>query len=280
MAALTHFAKIIRWPNLLIIAITQYMVAVLLISENTMSTVWQDKVFLVMVVSTILIAGGGYLINDYYDIKIDYINKPGRVVAGRFIKRRNILFAHTFFTALGIAGGVYVSIEIGLINIAAAGMLWLYSNQLKRLPFWGNLSVAVLTGLSVYIVYMFYHQSLILITSYAAFAFFISLIREILKDLEDIKGDEAFGCKTLPITLGIRKTKNILYMISFLFLLIVAYFLRAETKFVPVFSGLIVVLALLNMGIYKADKTKDFRRQSGVCKVVMILGLLSMLLFI
>ena len=280
MQVLTHFAKLIRWPNLLIIAITQSMVAILLVEGNTMSSVRLDVVFIVMVISTILIAAGGYLINDYYDIKIDYINKPARVVAGRFIKRRNILFAHTFLTALGILGGAYVSIEIGVINVVAAGILWLYSNQLKRLPFWGNLSVAVLTGLSVYIVYMYYQQSLFLITSYAAFAFFISLIREILKDMEDIKGDQAFGCKTLPIVIGIRKTKLVVYFISVLFLLVVAYFLRAEPKFIPVFSGLVLVLTILILGVYKADKTKDFRKLSGLCKIIMILGLLSMLLFI
>ena len=93
-----------------------------------------------------MIAAAGNVINDYYDIKIDYVNRPNQVVVGRYLKRRAILFIHAGFNTLGILGGFLISWQIGLVNILAAGLLWLYSNQLKRLPLWGNLTVAILTG--------------------------------------------------------------------------------------------------------------------------------------
>lgn len=277
---LSHFAKLIRWQNLLIVAVTQCMVALLLIPNNTIIDILMDIDFEILVLSTVLITAGGYLINDYYDIKIDYVNKPERVVAGRYIKRHHILFIHIFLSVLGILGGTYVSPKIGAINLLAAGLLWLYSNQLKRLPFWGNLSVAALTGLSVYIIYIYYHKSFFLISSYAAFAFFMSLIREIIKDLEDIKGDRVFGCRTLPIAYGVRNTKSIIYLLSALFLLVVSYFLRQEPKFYFVFSGLFLILSVLNFKIYKADKIIDYKKLSRMSKIIMLIGMLSMLMFL
>ena len=276
----SHFAKLIRWPNLLIVAATQFMIALFLVPGNSILGLIKDIDFLILIMSTVLISAGGYLINDYYDINIDYVNKPERVVVGRYIKRRHILFVHTFISVLGILGGAYVSLKIGAVNLFAAGLLWLYSNQLKRLPFWGNFSIALLTGLSVFVIYMYFKQSFILITSYSAFAFFISLIREIIKDLQDVKGDKAFGCRTLPIVIGSRKTKLVIYTISVIFLLVVAYFLRTEPKFIFVFSGLVVILSILNYRVYKADKILDYKRLSLMCKVIMIIGIMSTLLFL
>lgn len=274
------FLKIIRWPNLLIIAFTQILVAVALVDGITIENVWQDSRFMALVLSTVLIAAGGYLINDYYDIKIDYINRPDRVVAGRFIKRRWILIFHTVFTSLGILAAGYVSLKIGLINFLASGLLWLYSNQLKRIPLWGNLAISFLTGLSVYMVYYYYQSSFFLIISYAAFAFFMSIIREIVKDLEDMKGDKAFNLKTLPIRYGVERTKYFIYFISAVFLAVVGFFLFKEPKFMVVFSGLAIVLLILDIGIYRADKPADYRNMSRWCKLIMVMGLSSMLLFI
>lgn len=271
-----HFAKIIRWPNLLIIALTQYLVAVLLIPSNTYESVWRDTPFMILILSTVLIAAGGYLINDYYDIKIDYINKPERVVAGRFITRRQILFAHTLLTFLGILGGTYVSMKIGILNVLAAGLLWLYSNQLKRMPLWGNFAIASLTAVAVYLVYFYYKESFFLILSYTAFAFFMSLIREILKDLEDIKGDKAFGLRTLPIAFGVRRSKNTIYLITVLFIVSVGYLLFKEPKFYMVLGGLSLALIVLSIGLHKADKPIDFKRLSRWSKIIMLLGLITM----
>src|SRR5690606_34862812 len=105
-----------------------------------------DINLLLLVLSTLLIAAAGYIINDYYDVKIDYINKPKRVVVGRILKRRGVMVAHTILNFMGILIGFYLSIWVGIISVGSAFMLWWYSNQLKRLPFIGNFFIAVLTG--------------------------------------------------------------------------------------------------------------------------------------
>lgn len=270
--------KLIRFPNLAIIAITQLMTALFLIETNTLYTITNDPKLFLLILSTLLIASAGYLINDYYDIKIDYINKPERVVIGKHIKRRQVLIIHSIFNFIGIALGFFISWWVLGINIIAAFFLWLYSNILKRLPLWGNLIVSALTGLSVYIIYFLYSSNLKLILMYAVFAFFISLIREIVKDLEDIEGDESFGCRTLPIAFGTPATKKIIYLITLLFLGVVVLVTKDWNIFLPFFITLSIILGFLCAKIYMADKKTDYSKISSLAKVIMVIGICSMVL--
>jgi len=268
--------KLIRFGNLAIIGLTQLLVALFLVEGTTFWGLITDQRFIFLVLSTILIASGGYLINDYYDIKIDYVNKPDRVVVGKHIKRRHVLVMHSFFNGIGILLGVFVSWWIVGINILATFLLWFYSNLLKRLPLWGNLIVSFLTGISVFVIYVLYWQNLELIAMYAIFAFFISLIREIVKDLEDMEGDEKFGCKTLPIAIGVIATKRITYAITILFLIAVFLLANHLQSFWPFFITLTSILAFLCNRIYFADKKRDYARVSTYAKIIMVLGIASM----
>lgn len=269
--------RIFRWKNLLIILATQYLSAFCLIKDMMLDDLVRNTDMMLLTLSTMLIAAAGNIINDYYDIKIDYVNRPDRVVVGRYLKRRSILFIHAGFNTLGVIGGFLISLELGIVNFLAAGLLWLYSNQLKRLPLWGNLSVAVLTGLAVFVVYILFRESFFLFAAYSFFAFFISLIREIIKDLEDIEGDRKFDCKTLPIVIGQRKTKIVIYLISIIFIVVVAILLQREPKFWYVLGGLTMMLGLLNLILGRADKTVDYAVLSRLSKQIMILGLISMI---
>jgi 4-hydroxybenzoate polyprenyltransferase len=126
------------------------------------------------VLSTLFIAASGYIINDYYDIKIDLINKPHRVVIGRYIKRRWAMVINQIFNVAGLLLGLLVGKKVFLVNLLAVFCLWLYSNQLKRLPFWGNLMIAILTGFSLLVLAVHYpgHQREVWI--YAIFSFEIT----------------------------------------------------------------------------------------------------------
>ncbi|MEX0883804.1 MAG: geranylgeranylglycerol-phosphate geranylgeranyltransferase, partial [Cyclobacteriaceae bacterium] len=212
------FVKIIRPGNLLMVAFAQLMTAFFLVkTTQSGNPVWQDYHLYLLIISTIILTASGYMINDYYDVKIDFINRPQEVVIGKGMKRRMVMILHTVMNVLGISLGILVDLKIGAINFIAAFLLWLYSNSLKRLPFIGNLTVATLTGLSIWIIGIYYQTSEMLIFTYAIFAFFINLIREIIKDIEDRNGDRKHGCKTLPIVLGFRKTKNIIFFIAMVF---------------------------------------------------------------
>jgi 4-hydroxybenzoate polyprenyltransferase len=158
--------------------------------------------------------------------------------------------------------------------------LWLYSNNLKRQPFVGNLVVALLTGLSIYTVDVYYGVGNPLVTIYASFSFFITLVREIIKDMEDLKGDNTFGCRTLPIIWGVRKTKLVIYSILTLFsatvLLLNHFYARLPIYYFLIF--LFIPLLWLLARLIRADTTKDYAWLSNFCKVIMLLGILSMAL--
>lgn len=266
--------KLTRFGNLVIIALTQYFTAGFLIAMHTLN---DFKLFL-LTVSTISIAAGGYIINDYYDVKIDYINKPDRVIIGKSITRRYAILFHVMLSSFGILIGLYLSWKIAAVNIVSVFLLWLYSNNLKRLPFVGNFTVAFLTGLSVFVVDLFYRTNNSLVIIYALFAFFMTLVREVIKDIEDLKGDNSFGCKTLPIVWGIRKTKILIYIILTVFAGVVIV-LNQLYKALPFKYHLIFLFIPLLWLLYRligADMKKDFTRLSIFCKLIMILGILSM----
>ena len=147
--------KLTRVGNLIIIALAQYFTAGFLIGMHTLNDI---NLFLLSL-STVFIAAGGYIINDYYDVKIDYINKPHRVVIGKSITRRYAILFHIALSFAGIVLGFYLSWRIAGVNMLSVFLLWLYSNNLKRLPFVGNLTVAFLTGLAVFIIDVFYRFS-------------------------------------------------------------------------------------------------------------------------
>ncbi|KYG83914.1 prenyltransferase [Roseivirga echinicomitans] len=268
------YLKMIRGLNLLIVALTQYFTAIFLLREGLNWVLLSDEKFFLLVLSTVIITSAGYLINDYYDVKIDYVNRPNRVIVGKTLKRRRIIIAHTVLNFIGIGIGFYISPIIGIINFVAAFLLWLYSNQLKRLPFIGNFTIAILTGVTLFLVGQYFQEREYLILCYAIFAGFITLIREIIKDMEDLKGDERFGCKTLPIVLGIAKTKKIIYGIILVFCIVVFLLMSTVNIVFPI--TLSVVMIFLIFELLKADKIKDYGRLSTFCKVIMLIGVISM----
>jgi 4-hydroxybenzoate polyprenyltransferase len=266
--------RLTRVWNLLIIALAQYFTAAYLVNADV---VFNPRLAL-LTLSTLLVAAAGYIINDYYDVKIDLINKPDRVVVGRSIGRRYALLLHSVFSVAGIAIGAYLSLWIGAVNLFSAWLLWLYSNTLKRKPFIGNVAVALLTGLSILVVdALFYpHHSLIWI--YALFAFFMTLVREIVKDIEDLKGDNTFGCRTLPILIGIRRTKAVIFLILIVFLTLVVVLNRSYTQ-LPLYYFVLFLFApvtLLAIWLLRADMKREFTWISTFCKVILVLGIISM----
>jgi 4-hydroxybenzoate polyprenyltransferase len=268
------FLRLTRFWNLLIIGLAQYFAAGFLIEKDK---IWDIKL-LILSLSTVVIAAGGYIINDYYDVKIDLINKPGRVVIGKEIARRYALLFHSLLSMTGTALGFLLNWKIGVINFFSAFLLWWYSNDLKRQPFVGNFVVALLSGLSIFLVNVLYHVHQPLVTIYALFAFAMTLVREIVKDAEDLKGDNTFGCKTLPIIWGFRKTKFFLYflLLSFFISVIEINQFYAQLPMYYFFTFLFIPLVLLVVWLVRADTPKDFYRVSQWCKVIMILGITSM----
>lgn len=272
--------KLIRFSNLMIVAFTQYFVAIFLIGPaSDWFSLLANPSLNLLILSTTCIAAAGYIINDYYDVKIDIINKPDRLIIGRSISRRYAMVWHFVLNFIGLFLAWQISYTILVLNLFSAFLLWWYSNYLKRQPIWGNLVVSILTGLSVYAVALMFKKAELLIAIYALFAFLMSFIREIIKDMEDVKGDKNFGCQTAPIKFGIRFSKRIIYWAEIiLILLLVSFGIWYKPYIIIVYMALIIIpLAFFSQYLSHADTKKDFSFLSKFCKALMICGILSMI---
>jgi 4-hydroxybenzoate polyprenyltransferase len=271
--------RISRPVNLLMVAFAQLMTAYFLVETTPVGLpVLQDFRLYLLVLSTVIITAAGYMINDYYDVKIDYVNRPDQVVVGKSIKRRMVIFMHSILNFTAIWLGYLVSPRIAVVNFIAAFLLWLYSNRLKREPFIGNLTVAILTGFSIYLVAYFYQKSELLVLTYAIFAFFLNLIREIIKDIEDRPGDRKHGCRTLPIVIGFRKTKQVIFVIAFSFVCSIMFVtFKINNPVLFIYFGILGIVFMWFMWkIYQADRKDHFTELSTIAKILMLVGTLSM----
>lgn len=252
--------------------------------------------FLTLCLSTVLIAAAGYMINDYFDMGIDTINKPHKVTIEKVFSRRTIISWHILLNVLALLMAAYVFIEylklrFLLIQLFSISLLIVYSTTLKRKLGIGNLSIACLTALTVFSVgvydpefnvFDFGERPIQVFWLYIAFAFFITLIREIVKDIEDMKGDSTQQCQTIPLVWGITKAKQIVYGIAgvLMALIMLALYLKANPSvylgFIWLIGIVLPLLFVLNL-LKKANTSRQFHSISSYLKWVTLIGILSML---
>ena len=249
--------------------------------------------FLLLTASTVLIAAGGYIINDIYDTSIDHDNKPGKNKVNNGISESVALKYYYVLTTIGILAGFIVAFSIGKFSLGfvplfAAISLYMYSTFYKKRFLSGNLLIAALSSLSVLIVGLFepeFYKSIIYLLWYAVFAFEISLIREIIKDIEDMDGDEKAQSKSLPILYGIKKTKAVLYGLTIFMaatILHVLYYNFWDNTVISfwILVGIFLIpLLLLSYMIFIAEEKRDFHFASVFTKVYMFIGIFSLLGF-
>ncbi|GAB3886842.1 geranylgeranylglycerol-phosphate geranylgeranyltransferase [Spirosoma agri] len=273
------FLRLIRVQNLLIVVLTQFLARIVLVGpRESWPRLLVDPTIWLLSLSTVCIAAAGYIINDYFDIKIDLVNKPERVVIGRFLKRRVAIGTHQLLNVIGCLIGLYLSKWVFLADVISVSLLWLYSSTLKRQPFIGNIVVSLLTALSLIVLAVYYRQNAEMLLIYALFSFGISLVREIIKDMQDVRGDARFGCRTLPIVWGLRRTKYLLYVLigSFILSLFMIADSLSNLRLGIIFLLLLVPLIWLIYRLVFADTRRDFGYLSNLCKLIMLLGVVSM----
>ena len=268
---------LVRAGNLLILALVIYLTSYFLL--NIPNPFWSHLPLHYIVLSVLCSAAAGYIINDYYDVKIDSINRPNRVVIDRKIHRRNALIWNGILDVSAMVFACLVSYYMAIIVGFCIFLLWSYSNHFKRLPLIGNLIIATLSGISILLVPYHFREVNEAVLVYALFSFLITLIREIVKDMEDMKGDVRFNCKTLPIVLGIRRTRYVLYLLVISLIVLIGNFLYLGGGYSNCLLY-VVILGLLYFAfaISKADTTSAFDQLSSFCKVLMLVGLMSVLI--
>jgi 4-hydroxybenzoate polyprenyltransferase len=285
------FLQITRTNNLIIMLVTLAVSYYCLTDYLTPEDLLQPR-FLLLCACVVLTAAAGYIINDYYDINIDLINKPNKVVIGKIISRRWAMLLHFIFNGFAIISGFYLSVYIGLMVAACIVMLWLYSVHFKKQFLSGNLLVGTLSAFVIAILPLFNQQiSSYLVWVYALFAFGINLIREIIKDAEDVRGDSKFNCKTLPIVFGVRKTKKVIIILVLIYTILLFAHTFIANSLIPfrhsygqvfytfyMLLFVIVPLIITTFLLLNADVKSDFSRLSVLYKVIIISGLLSMVI--
>ena len=300
------YLKLLRVQNLIFIPLTQYLMRFFIIRPilqiNGLELQMPEMNFFLLVLCTMLIAGAGYAINDYFDRKIDWINKPARVVVGKKIDRRFVIIIHLVLNALAVIIGFYLAWKIhiwtiGFVYIIIAGLLWYYSVNYKRQFLIGNLLVALLVALvpfqvivyeALYLVkaypeFFTQHESYLKILFYwvgafSFFAFLTNFIREVIKDIEDFEGDLAFGRNSMPVVLGISATKTIIIVLTVFTVSLLGYlFFRFVPDTLSIIYYLVFLAApmiILSIQVYKAEQPKEYKRASAWLKFTMFTGVM------
>jgi 4-hydroxybenzoate polyprenyltransferase len=310
MNIVSAFFKLIRWPNLFFIAVTQVLFRFFVLNfvyrgsnndygENIKLSL---PLFYWLVFASICIAAAGYIINDYFDVNIDLVNKPGKLIVDRYIKRRWTIVWHIILSFIGLVISCYIGYKlrnfyIPLFNFAAIIALFFYSTTFKKKLLIGNIIISLLTAWVILVLtfseYSFriifpdiYWKRLVKVSFiYAGFAFIISLIREVIKDMEDMQGDAKYGCTTMPIVWGLQVSK--VFAAVWLVVIIAGiafvqfYVIQLGWWLSAIYSLLTIIIPLtwVLRKLYMAQSPKDFHQLSNAVKLVMFTGILSMIFF-
>ncbi len=299
--------RLIRWPNLLIIVAVQILLRQCIImpvlEAGNMESQFNLGFMIMLALATVFIAAGGYAINDYFDRKIDMINKPQKIIIGKMIRTRHVMAWHLGFTLAGILLGSWLAYKadlffLSLVFIIVSGLLWFYSTTYKKQFLLGTFIVALITALVPFIVLLFelppviqkYGSAAAMVTrplliwgiGISVFAFLLNMVREVVKDAEDFEGDRAFGKQTLPVVIGMKYTKVV---ITAILLIVIALLLLAYFRFIPdpytlgyFILFLIIPLILTGVLILKSETQSAFHTASVMLKCIMLTGMLYMIL--
>ena len=295
------FFYLIRYKNLLMVLLTMILTKYALINSFISDPSLTSIDFIILSLSILFITAGGYIINDLFDIEADTINKPLKVYISKSISKKNAWVIYLLSSTLGVILGIYLSVIknsdfLSFYFIGTTLLLFLYSVLLKKLVFIGNLCISLLVALPIYLLYKFDSNNItisnilqyfflsIAIFYYMFFAFLTTMIREIIKDIEDINGDYMVKLKTLPILIGKTRARNISIFLSIVLLLFL--FLVSSNYFISnkYFLG-IIMLMLSTVVVYfifkswTATTKKQFQYLSNLMKLIMFIGILSMTLF-
>ncbi len=296
-----NFLKLIRYQNLLMLALMQLVFRYGFLNKQNVLLALYDWQYVLLILATVCIAAGGYIINDIYDQETDGDNRPGKVIVGKAITETRAYNYYVALNIIGVAIGFYLSNYIGrpsfsLLFILISATLYMYATTFKQSLLVGNVLVAVLLSVSILIIgiYDVYpmlpfaanpydsKNAFLAISYYAIFALVINLIREIIKDLEDVNGDYNQGMHTLPIVLGVARTTKIMFWIGllptgYLMYYVYTHFFNANLLYSTIyFLGCVIApLIYFNAKMWNAQTQKDYRHLAAVLKLVLLTGIIS-----
>ena len=316
---LNNIFKIIRWKNLVIISLSQIFIKFFFIDFFIQKDQLLNENFVILLIVTILIAASGYIVNDIYDYNLDQINKPEKVVLGKFLKSRDAIIIYMMFNSLAIVLSIFLCMKIEqeiyiLVFLLIIYCLWLYSKKLKKYKTIGNILIAFFISLSILNVPLFSYKNILsddrffvflIISIFSVLAFLINLKREIIKDIEDIEGDKIHKVKSLPIIFGTKKSKLVTIIIGIILMFAISslitfqiLILRSDlildvggnqfsnpqiwgANYISIIYMFIILIMFfyVELLILNATTKTNFTKASKLLKYLMLLSLLSIPVF-
>jgi 4-hydroxybenzoate polyprenyltransferase len=293
-----HYLQLVRYKNLILIALMQIILLSGFLKLQNIElalAIWQ---FYLLVFSTICIAAGGYIINNIFDTETDLINKPDKVVVGKFISENVAYNMYVALTLMGVSIGFYLSNVILrpsflLFFIIPAALLYIYATSLKQIMIVGNLVIAAMLSYSILIVGIFmiipatdtFNQKnmttvLSVLVDFSIIAFILNFIREIVKDIEDYTGDKSTNIQTLPVAIGIANTTKIVAFLSIIPIVTIiyyVYFYLFELQWATFYIFLLILAPLFYFSakIFTATTSNDFKKLSFLLKIIILFGILA-----
>lgn len=316
---LNNIFKIIRWKNLVIISLSQIFIKFFFIDFFIQKDQLLNENFVILLIVTILIAASGYIVNDIYDYNLDQINKPEKVVLGKFLKSRDAIIIYMMFNCLAIVLSIFLCMKIEqeiyiLVFLLIIYCLWLYSKKLKKYKTIGNILIAFFISLSILNVPLFSYKNILsddrffvflIISIFSGLAFLINVKREIIKDIEDIEGDKIHKVKSLPIIFGTKKSKLVTIIIGIILMFAISslitfqiLILRSDllldvggnqfsnpqiwgANYISIIYMFIILIMFfyVELLILNATTKTNFTKASKLLKYLMLLSLLSIPVF-
>lgn len=306
MKTMQSISRLVRLPNILMVILTMYLMRWSIVRPILdllgFEPIMPEWSFALLVLSTVLITAAGNVINDFHDVKADRVNHPEKVVIDRFVSRRQAIVSHLVLNFVGSTLGVFISFYhwqpwLALIFLGVPFILWLYSLSFKHQPLIGNLVVSILTATVPMLVILFeypllkeshaeqlvyepglFHPILYWIAIFALFAFLVNLIRELVKDGQDVEGDAETGSRTLALIIGLKNLRMLVFGLSLVTLLIlgVVFILFLPDWLSLGYFGLLLFIPFvyLMVLITQVKSPDDWKRVSLMAKLIMLFGLM------
>ncbi|WP_233897845.1 geranylgeranylglycerol-phosphate geranylgeranyltransferase [Tenacibaculum piscium] len=272
--------SVVRGYNISVLIAAQYLAAIFIFSNHkSIKSVLFDWHLLYLVIATICVVAAGYIINNFYDKDADKINRPIKTTLDSYVKQETKLSLYFFLNFTGFAFGLLVSWRAAFFFSVYIFGIWLYSHKLKKHPFIGLISVTILTILPFFVLFVHYKNFSKVIFVHAIFLFLIILIRELIKNLENIKGAIINNYNTFPVKYGEKNTKKLIILLMVLTLIPIGVLFKYPAIEYMKYYFYLAAITLVFIGFYtwRATKTNQYRLLHNILKVLLLIGVFSLL---
>ncbi|WP_218599770.1 geranylgeranylglycerol-phosphate geranylgeranyltransferase [Polaribacter sp. NJDZ03] len=277
---LLSLVSVIRGYNILVLVLAQYLAAIFVFSpKKSLRNIIFDVDLLYIVLASVCVVASGYIINNFYDAKVDRINRPLKAGLDNYVKQSTKLKLYFTLNFLGFIFGCLISVKAALFFAIYIFAIWFYSHKLKKYPFTGLVSATVLTILPFFAVFVYFQNFSKIIFVHAIFLFLVLMVRELLKDLQSMKGAIVNNYETFPVFYGEVRTKqlSIFLLILTLFPIVALFSYPALSYMRYYFYFALFVLVFLGFYLWNSSETKHYILMHNVLKILLLIGVFSLM---